>query len=44
VLTDLQSRNGSRVNGVAVTEVVLGPGDRIQLGETILIVHAPTEA
>ena len=44
ILTDLQSRNGSRVNGVAVTEVVLGPGDRIQLGETVLIVHGPTEA
>lgn len=44
ILTDLQSSNGSRVNGVAVTEVVLGPGDRIQLGETVLIVHAPAEA
>jgi len=43
-LTDLQISNGSRVNGVAVTEVVLGPGDRIQLGETVLIVHGPTEA
>ncbi|HTC85147.1 MAG TPA: DUF3662 and FHA domain-containing protein [Candidatus Acidoferrum sp.] len=38
ILTDLQSRNGSRVNGVTVTEVVLGPGDRIQLGETVLVV------
>ena len=44
VLTDLQSRNGSRVNGVVVTEVVLGPGDRIQLGETVLVVHGPAEA
>ena len=44
ILTDLQSRNGSRVNGVAVTEVVLGPGDRIQLGETVLIVHGRREA
>ena len=44
ILTDLQSRNGSRVNGVIVTEVVLGPGDRIQLGGTILVVDGAPEA
>jgi hypothetical protein len=40
ILTDLASRNGTRVNGVAVTEVVLGTGDRIQIGATILLVEA----
>jgi hypothetical protein len=40
VLTDLGSTNGSRVNGVAIDEVVLGEGDRIQLGDTILIVES----
>jgi hypothetical protein len=44
ILTDLQSRNGSRVNGMVVSEVVLGPGDRIQLGATILLVDSPPEA
>ena len=40
VLTDLDSRNGTRVNGIAVSEVVLGTGDRIQIGETTLLVEA----
>ena len=40
VLTDLGSTNGSRVNGVTVEEVVLGEGDRIQVGDTILIVES----
>ncbi|MEO8251029.1 MAG: DUF3662 and FHA domain-containing protein [Chloroflexota bacterium] len=31
---DLGSRNGSWVNGQAVTEVALGPGDTIQIGST----------
>ncbi len=31
---DLGSRNGSFVNGQPVTEVALGPGDRIRIGET----------
>ena len=31
---DLGSRNGSYVNGQPVSEVALGPGDRIQLGDT----------
>ena len=38
VLTDLGSTNGSRVNGIGVDEVVLGVGDRIQLGDTVLVV------
>jgi pSer/pThr/pTyr-binding forkhead associated (FHA) protein len=39
VLTDLGSTNGTRVNGHRVTEVVLGAGDRILLGETILTIE-----
>ena len=39
VYADLGSTNGSRVNGVPVTEVVLGVGDRLQLGDTTLVVE-----
>jgi hypothetical protein len=39
VYTDLGSTNGSRVNGVPVTEVVLGIGDRLEVGGTVLIVE-----
>ena len=39
VLTDLGSTNGTRVNGHRVTEVVLGAGDRVQIGETSLLVE-----
>jgi hypothetical protein len=39
VYTDLGSTNGSRVNGVAVTELVLGAGDRIELGDTVIVVE-----
>jgi len=38
VLTDLGSTNGTHVNGQRVSEVVLGEGDRISIGETVLIV------
>jgi Protein of unknown function (DUF3662)/Inner membrane component of T3SS, cytoplasmic domain len=41
ILTDLESLNGSRVNGIAVTEVALGDGDRIQVGNTVLVVGPP---
>ena len=40
VYTDLQSTNGSRVNGTPIEEVVLGVGDRIELGDTLLVVEA----
>jgi hypothetical protein len=40
VLTDLGSTNGTMVNGHRVTEVALGAGDRIDLGETSLIIRA----
>jgi hypothetical protein len=31
---DLGSRNGSTVNGQPVSQIALGPGDRIQIGDT----------
>lgn len=40
VLTDLHSTNGTRVNGVRVGEVALGEGDRIQIGDTTLVVES----
>ncbi len=40
IYTDLQSTNGSRVNGTPIEEVVLGVGDRIELGDTLLVVEA----
>jgi hypothetical protein len=45
VLTDLGSTNGTRVNGHRVTEVVLGAGDQITIGDTNMVVEAaPAEA
>lgn len=38
IYLDLGSTNGSRVNGEPVREVVLGVGDRLQVGDTILVV------
>jgi hypothetical protein len=42
VLTDLDSTNGTRVNGHRVSEVVLGAGDRILIGETTLTIERAT--
>ena len=39
VYTDLGSTNGSRVNGVGVGELVLGEGDRIELGDTVILIE-----
>jgi hypothetical protein len=39
VYSDLGSTNGSRVNGAAVGELVLGAGDRIELGDSALVVE-----
>jgi Protein of unknown function (DUF3662)/Inner membrane component of T3SS, cytoplasmic domain len=40
VLTDLGSTNGTRVNGHRVTELVLGAGDRIEIGDTKVVIEA----
>ena len=39
VYVDLGSTNGSKVNGELVTEVVLGAGDRLQIGDTSIVVE-----
>jgi hypothetical protein len=39
VYADLGSTNGTRVNGVRVDEIVLGAGDRILLGDTVIVVE-----
>jgi hypothetical protein len=39
VYADLGTTNGSRVNGVQVAELVLGAGDRIELGDTVIMVE-----
>jgi pSer/pThr/pTyr-binding forkhead associated (FHA) protein len=39
VYVDLGSTNGSRVNDEPVTEVVLGVGDRLEIGETSLVLE-----
>ena len=39
VYIDLGSTNGSKVNGESVTEVVLGRGDRLQIGDTSIVVE-----
>ena len=44
VYADLGSTNGSRVNDVPVTEVVLGVGDRLEVGDTAIIVEVATGA
>ena len=39
VYTDLGSTNGSFLNGAAVTEIALGPGDVLQLGSSTITVE-----
>ena len=41
VITDLQSQNGTFVNGEKVTEARLSDGDRIKIGEAILTFRTP---
>jgi pSer/pThr/pTyr-binding forkhead associated (FHA) protein len=43
VLTDLQSTNGTKVNGESIQLWVLRPGDVIVLGRTVLILGSPEE-
>lgn len=38
-IRDLQSANGTRVNGKRVSEASLGDGDRIEAGQTHFLVH-----
>ncbi len=40
-LRDLGSGNGTQVNGKKIGNVVLTEGDRIELGETVLVVRTP---
>jgi hypothetical protein len=40
VFTDLGSTNGSRVNGIRADEIALGLGDRLQLGDFVLVVES----
>ncbi len=44
VLRDLESRNGTRVNGQQVTSVVLAPNDVIQIGSTNLTFVVPQDS
>ncbi len=39
-LTDVGSANGSFVNGQSVKDVLLQPGDQVQIGQTVLIYSA----
>ena len=39
VYTDLGSTNGTRVNGIRVDEIVLGAGDRLQVGDVVVVVE-----
>jgi hypothetical protein len=36
MVEDLGSQNGTRVNGVPISKQILRPGDRIQVGKTVL--------
>ena len=45
VLRDLQSRNGTYLNGSRVTEAILTPNDRIRFGEAVFIfAETPSES
>lgn len=39
VYTDLGSTNGTHVNGIRVDEIVLGAGDRLQVGDVVVVVE-----
>lgn len=43
VLTDLESTNGTRVNGENVRVSLLRPGDQIRIGGTLLVFGSPEE-
>jgi hypothetical protein len=41
ILNDLQSTNGTTLNGVRITTTALADGDELRIGETVLIFHEP---
>ncbi len=43
IYEDLGSTNGSRVNGELVSEVVLGVGDRLEIGGSVLVLEGDEE-
>ena len=43
-LYDLQSTNGTYVNGRRVAEIVLSDGDRVQIGGSELVIQQPEPA
>ncbi len=44
MLNDLQSTNGTTVNGATITTTPLSDGDEIRIGETVLTYRAPADA
>ena len=44
LLADLGSTNGSWVNDRRVEEIALGEGDRIRIGDTVLVVESVEDA
>ncbi len=38
-ITDLQSANGTFVNGVRITQQALRPGDQVRIGTTLLVLQ-----
>ncbi|MBX6371377.1 MAG: DUF3662 domain-containing protein [Acidothermus sp.] len=43
-ISDLRSTNGTRLNGVPIETAPLADGDRITLGETLLVYHTPARS
>jgi predicted component of type VI protein secretion system len=43
VLTDLESTNGTRINGVPTQVTIVRVGDRISLGRSVIMVGSPAE-
>jgi pSer/pThr/pTyr-binding forkhead associated (FHA) protein len=41
MLNDLQSTNGTKLNGTPVTTAALIDGDEVRLGEAVLVYHGP---
>ena len=41
MLNDLQSTNGTLVNGARITTTALADGDEVRIGETVLVFHEP---